>query len=113
MPSLVYLERQNMLAELAEAEKEVARLRAAISKIEKNCRHNWSDPIYDPIHHSGYHDPGDPPGTMGVDRRLPCDIPPHTEKRWKRICKTCGYVEITTHLRQESVDRPVFPGDKF
>lgn len=112
MPSIAYLERQNLLTALAKAKAEVARLQAAISKIEKDCRHNWGEAVYDPIRHEGYHDPGDPPGTMGVDRRLPCDVPPRIEKRWKRACKICGYTEETTYARQESVDKPVFPGGR-
>lgn len=113
MPSLARLERQNLLVQLDKAEREVARLRAEIAKIERNCRpHIWGEAIYDPIHHPGYHDPGDPSGTMGVDRQLPCDVPARIEKRWTRTCKNCGYIEETTHARQESVDKPVFPGGR-
>lgn len=76
---------------------------------QKNCQHVWGETKYNPIYIPGYTDPGDPPGTMGIDWRGPFHYPSKTEKRWTRICKKCGYEAHTN--REETVQvitRPKF-----
>lgn len=78
----------------------------ALKKIEGSCDHGWSPTRPDDIHHKGYHDPGDPPGTMGVDRRLSMDVPAKTIKRWKRVCLKCGKTEYTQRTDKQTVETP-------
>lgn len=91
----------------AEAHLETSRQRLA--DYERSCPHRWTEPVYDPIRIPGGHDPGDPPGTMGVDRRLPCSWGPTEKPRWRRTCTECGKVEYTERSKEEpAVKKPVF-----
>lgn len=83
--------------------------REAVAEMERKCAHDFGPTEYDPVHHEGYHDPGDPPGTMGVDRRLPFDVPPRTDKRWRRECRICGKIEYTTKTDKHVTETPRFP----
>jgi len=67
-----------------------------LAEHERRCKHKFGEAVYAPIRTEGFHDTGDPPGTMGVDRRLPSYFPPTTTDRWKRTCELCGKVEYTT-----------------
>jgi hypothetical protein len=78
----------------------------ALETLVANCPHLYTPAVYDPIVREGYTDPGDPPGTMGVDRRLPCYIPEETIRRWKRECTLCGNVEYTTRTTQNITEQP-------
>ncbi len=86
-----------------ELESEKSRLNA----IFRNCRHEWSDIKYDPIHHPGYTIPGDPVGTMGVDWRGPSYVPAQTTKQWKRTCKCCSLTQVTARTRKQSIAGPI------
>lgn len=79
-----------------------------IRRIQAECRHQWSEPIYDPIVHEGYADPGDPPGTMGVDRRLPLIVPRSERKRWRRYCPLCDLTQYTDRTDAQVRERPKF-----
>jgi hypothetical protein len=61
----------------------------------QKCNHQWTGAIADHVYHEGYRIPGDPPGTMGVDWRGPVDVSPKTERRWRRVCRTCGLTQYT------------------
>lgn len=99
-----------------EIKEKVAHLEQAIKDLEKelqtvDCDHEWTGHIYDPIRRPGYRDPGDPPGTMGVDRRLPSYIPPLEIPRWTRRCLKCGKVQETKDVTMETrtLKKPRFP----
>lgn len=80
-----------------------------LDTIVTSCHHKFGETVYDPIVTAGYHISGDPPGTMGVDRQLPMDVPEHVEKRWKRICDICGEIDYTTQTKQEVKHLPIWP----
>jgi hypothetical protein len=88
--------------------QELRRTEDALARAERTCRHQWDDPQGKPnhIHHEGYHVAGDPPGTMGVDRQLPMDVPSRTEKRWTRTCQKCGKVEHTQRTEEVVTHKP-------
>ena len=79
-------------------ERERLHLQRLLDAQERACNggaHSWAAPVYTPIVHEGYHDPGDPPGTMGVDRQLPMEVPRPEIPRWQRRCLLCGRSEYT------------------
>ena len=87
--------------------EEISRLKQRINDLEKeldtvDCEHEWTEPVYSPIRHPGYRDPGDPPGTMGVDRRLPSYIPPVEIPRWTRKCLKCKTQQETEKVTVET-----------
>jgi hypothetical protein len=73
--------------------------RNSLQQIVKRCRHDWGKTEYVPEHHKAYTLPGDPPGTMGVDRRGPCHVPARTDKKWQRVCKKCGATHFTSRTK--------------
>lgn len=76
---------------------------------QRACRHDWTIPVYDPVHTEAYTIPGDEPGTMGVDWRGPCHVPAETTPRWTRTCKACGLTDETQQSRAKvTVNEPVF-----
>jgi len=80
---------------LAGLERDLETQRLTVAHMERTCTHQWDHPFgaANHIYRKGYHIPGDPEGTMGVDRQLPMDVPAKTEERWTRTCQTCGKVE--------------------
>ena len=76
-----------------------------VTRVETACEHEWVEK-YKPIRHEGYHCSGDPPGTMGVDRILPYDVPLRIEKRWVRTCEKCGKVQETTLVQTKTTEQP-------
>lgn len=78
--------------------------RSRLIQLESSCRHQWSEPSYNPIRVEGYHDPGDPEGTRGIDRRLPRYVPATETPRWERTCSVCGKHEETTHVDTKTVE---------
>ena len=81
---------------IVDQERQVAEAELELKRIEDSCDHKWNDPVYTPERHEGYRIPGDPPGTMGVDRQLPMDVPAKTIPKWTRTCPKCGKTEVTT-----------------
>jgi hypothetical protein len=84
--------------DIAAAQAQVESLQARLDRIVRECKlkgHSWGETKFEPIEHKGYNFAGDPPGTMGVDRQLPCYIPPSTTKQWSRTCANCGHKETT------------------
>ena len=98
------------LVERTRLEFESAKRR--LESYELNCKHDFGEPVYEPIYHKAYTVPGDAPGTMGVDWRGPCHVPASTDDRWKRECKECGLVEYTRQVIEEKIvkKRPNFGG---
>lgn len=97
-----------LAANVADMEAELKRAHAALAQKRLDCKHRWSEPKYDPIVHEAFHFAGDPPGTMGVDRQLPMDVPRREEPRWTRKCYTCLKVETTERTRDDVRKVPVF-----
>ena len=87
---------QTLTEQIEKLTREASRKTAELNQIRRNCKHNWSKVSYEPSFTGGYLDPGDPPGTMGVDRQLPCYIDKREHPLWKRTCLTCGLVQTTT-----------------
>ena len=94
--------------EIEKKQRELDGLKRQQENIYNECPHRWSDPIYDPIYKPGYTDPGDPPGTMGVDWRGPCYISAKTIPRWKKICSLCGKEEWTTRTEEVVTKKPIW-----
>jgi hypothetical protein len=91
-----------------ELEQKAIRAKRALADRRNNCSHVWSPITPDPIVREAYTDPGDTPGTMGVDWRGPCYVPRHETPRWKRTCETCGIVDYTQQVKEEIKMVPVF-----
>jgi hypothetical protein len=68
---------------------------AEANEIKNKCKHEWAKVKYDPIITKGYEVPGDPPGTMGIDRRSAFYVAGTTTPRWTRTCLRCGFVQTT------------------
>jgi hypothetical protein len=94
--------------ELTGAKRKLTGAERELDAMERTCQHQYGPVVYDPVHTKAYTIPGDPPGTMGIDRQLPCHVPASTEERWKRECELCGKVEYTTKT-QPTGREPVFP----
>ena len=61
---------------LRKLEQALTECKQRLTLLVANCQHAWSEPVEDFIREEGYRIAGDPPGTMGVDRQLPMDVPP-------------------------------------
>lgn len=89
--------------EIMFTESRLRTLREQLESAERNCRHRWGAVQYVPDERKGYQFAGDPPGTMGVDRQLPCYIPAQTTPKWSRMCLDCGKEQTTTRTTQKRV----------
>ena len=98
---------QELLCQQASQKEALAHTERELAAIQRACNHKWVL-RYDPIVSEGYQDPGDPPGTMGVDRRLPCYINGSTTPRWIRTCSDCGTTQET--FRKKTVSEAGEPG---
>jgi len=96
--------RQKITSLGTEQKSSVEKLR----QLERDCQHQWSDPVYCPEYIPAYTIPGDPPGTMGVDWRGPVDVPAKTIKRWSRQCQLCGKKEVTENVKKDYTQKPRF-----
>lgn len=97
------------LAELVEElQGDLKAAQMTLAAKQLSCAHQWSETVYDPIVHEGHQDPGDPPGTMGVDRRLPMWVPRQEIPRWRRTCPKCCKTEITSRTHDDVRTVPVF-----
>ncbi len=101
-------EAQRIRQELSLKEGEYKSAKARVESLERNCDHQWSKTVYDPIVQEGYHFEGDPEGTMGIDRRMPSYIPRQEKARWKRVCAKCGKVDYTERTQEQIQKIPVF-----
>jgi hypothetical protein len=97
-------EANQLRRDIAQAETQLNGLKERLAALVRACQqqgHRWFQITYEPIEHKGYHFAGDPPGTMGIDRQLPYDVPSSTTKQWSRTCERCGHKETTQRTRQE------------
>ncbi len=94
------------------AKEEYDSAKQSLDNVVNSCSHQFGPTIPDHIYHPAYTIPGDPPGTMGVDRRGPCYVDAKTEKRWKRICDICGKEEYTTRTKQKVEEFPEWPENR-
>ncbi len=94
--------------EIEDWERKLAAIKAKLAGIQRECHHKWSDPIDTAIVTEGYTDPGDAPGTMGIDFRGPCYIPGTREQQWTRVCSVCGKTEATSQVTQKVSTSPKF-----
>lgn len=75
---------------------------AAVERLERDCEHNRDQSLFTPPKY-------DPPGTMGIDRQLPCSWPETRDDQWTRVCTQCGKIEKTRQSRDLPVKKePVF-----
>lgn len=74
---------------------ELDQLENGLDKIQRKCQHDWSKSTKQSKYYPGYTIPGDPPGTMGVDWRGPCDVPSETKVWYERTCNKCGLNQRT------------------
>jgi hypothetical protein len=93
---------------IAKLEHELKEKQESLVDVERNCAHVWGETFSDHINSPGYISPGDPEGTMGIDRRLPLYVPEKVTKRWKRVCSNCGRVEHTTAVSKQVTETPRF-----
>jgi hypothetical protein len=105
---------QKMRNEVEKREREFTAAKKRLDDIVNSCQHKFGETIPDHIVYPGYYSPGDPPGTMGVDRQLPCYVSESVKKRWKRICDICGKIEYTQSVRKETQIKefPEWPGER-
>lgn len=101
-------EAEKLRREIADADRRAQELKNRLAATERDCAHNWSKPVYNPIVQEAYTDPGDPPGTMGIDWRGPCYVPRKETKRWTRTCSKCGKVEHTQSVNTQTTEIPRF-----
>ncbi len=85
-----------------------ARALDALTSRVHSCAHDWGNPTYNPIVTEAYTDPGDPPGTMGIDWRGPCYVPSTKRDRWTRQCSICGHIQETTNSTNRVTAIPKF-----
>lgn len=66
----------------------------SLKRQQTNCKHDWSEPKFDPEQisvqddRSGYE-------THGIDRWPIPSFHEESKDRWSRACKECGYKEYT------------------
>ena len=100
---------QELKAKIDTLKNQLSAAQNELAGIERNCRHEWNEPQYTPEYRPGYTEPGDTPGTMGIDWRGSCYVTAETIPKWTRTCRICGKTETTT--RSEPViakQRPLF-----
>jgi hypothetical protein len=94
--------------EVQEHRHALNRAEQELSALERACQHRWAKAIRDDKVTPGYQLEGDPPGTMGIDRQLPCYVPEQREERWRRECQDCGKVEYTSNFNEKTLREPKF-----
>ena len=104
----IRLEIKELEAKIEHAECDLANKREELRRAEKKCSHAWGPVVADHIRTPSYVIPGDPEGTMGVDRRFDTYVSATVKEQWKRTCKLCGKVEHTTKTRQTVTEEPRF-----
>lgn len=89
-------------------EQKLAADKRYLEALEKGCEHTWGKTEYTPLIREGYQDPGDPEGTMGIDRRLPHHVPREETPKWTRTCSQCGKTETTARVNEKVTRTPRF-----
>ena len=103
------LEAKQLRDKITKITEELSGAEKNLASLVTHCSHQFSPTVYDPIITQAFTDPGDPPGTMGVDWQGPMYVPEHVEKRWRRTCEYCGEVEYTKLIRQKIEELPQWP----
>jgi len=93
---------------LARLERELVSAKADLDHLVRNCAHQFGAVVSDPIIRKGYTEPGDVPGTMGVDWRSSFYVPEERTPRWTRTCSLCGKVEETRETTKQVSESPRF-----
>jgi len=90
------------------AKTELERANYALTQLEANCNHTWSEPKYTPIIRKPGWIEGDPPGFGGVDHRPGFYHSGSETPKWTRTCSTCGKTQETTSTSDEVIKHPKF-----
>jgi hypothetical protein len=99
---------RELIAAVNSGKEKLEKDQAELAQIRANCAHDW-EPIKDASEHFPAHDePGDPPGTMGVDWRPGCHVPEKIVIKWKRTCKICGQTQVTSQTEKHMTQTPKF-----
>lgn len=98
---------KSIKSEIVSYKKHLLRLESELANLQSDCTHEWQVSA-DDIVRAAYTDPGDAPGTMGVDFRGPMYVPEQRTKRWKRYCPLCDKTEHTTISIKSAVETPAF-----
>jgi hypothetical protein len=98
--------RARLEKEIEESKRKLKKAQNALADIDRYCQHEWGKTENADIYHEGYRIPGDPVGTMGVDRRFASSVPSRTEKRWKRVCKKCAKIDYTNNVHKNITETP-------
>lgn len=104
----VNAEAQKLQSDISDLERELENKKLRLSRLRVQCQHKWGETVYAPIIRKAYTDPGDPPGTMGVDWRGPTYVPREEKKRWTRTCTLCGLMEETAQTNTLKTEVPKF-----
>ena len=99
---------QTLEREIKNLERQLGAVRYELNKVRNECDHRWGKVVYDPEITEAYTVPGDPPGTMGIDRRFPCHVPRQETPKWFRTCTRCGLVQKTTKAQIVEDRVPLF-----
>lgn len=100
--------RASIQSQIGSMKRELELLERQLKTIESQCKHRWGPTEEAHIRHEGYTEPGDPPGTMGIDWRGPIYVEPRIQQRWSRECLECGLVEYTTQSTTVVNQKPKF-----
>ena len=99
---------RSLEADILTTEADLRRRKARLETIRRDCQHVWGDTENADIVRPAYTDPGDPPGSMGIDWRGPQYVPEQRTRRWKRECHCCGLVQYTSEAAAQITEKPVF-----
>lgn len=98
-----------------ELKNEIARFKRCLGYAEDKlkqiyaaCQHEWSNSIYDPIHHKQVNFPASLRYSRGgyvpydeITYEQGYTIPAKTEDRWRRTCSACGKIEYTNNFEEQ------------
>lgn len=86
--------------EIKKLEAELYKKQQELKCQQKYCQHCWLRTEYVPEIREGYVDPGDPPGTMGIDWRGPTYVSGSSTDYWTRTCGKCGLKQQTGRIKK-------------
>ena len=85
---------------VAHLERELQAARWSVDSIERDCKHQWSDPEYTPDVQEAYTIPR-VEGFGSHPPRPAHHVPREETPKWARTCDRCGMVETTTHMTEK------------
>lgn len=91
---------------LQQLQGEVKTLTEKVSEFQKNCRHDWGDPVYDPDYKMvGENFRINPEKSHGSDPYMePTNYRREEIPRWRRQCKLCLTKQHTTKTGTKTVN---------